>query len=950
MTSVVLAKALYNNDSEAEDELSFKKDDLITVLETDLEGMTGWWLCSLGDKQGVAPGNRLRLLSTDEIYDTPVKAYKEKYGDVDYDVPKPHQSSEYQDYAIPKSPYGNLPVPDSQRHGFVLPSPHILQPFDARNSNSSDGLVTNEVYDAPSRWSSERSSDEFRFSGEVYQESGPEDMYDVPSRDSMESDDGGLGQQNNSTLNVPAIPPKTRLSSNGYQGNNSGLRESQELYDSPANLTQEINESDVYDQLPSKVDKKLSVLFRSLSNENQIYDTLPNEIYDVPPAVPEDIYDVPPSESSYQSSYQRIDFPADGNNNPPVYCDETSASDLAVADESLYDVPTEKDLPGGVYGNFELAKLEYELKVNEELQAEMARNQSSQRNEPSQGTGSSQSGGKQPKKQSSESDDYVDYAEIYGMGQVERQDTLAGEKPKSECSVMDRINMDKVCELRISHSVAMTNLDKLQQAVDVAVTKLLSFVTEDWRKPEIYALNINGIREISGKVKVALRLLTDFGLGALVNSKQLPDGDTSRKIKEALEPLLETYYSIKSAIQQLDETNWRSAYQMSEDDELNSIANMAQGIPCDAYNLGAVIANAAPFLFDKTADHVCSGPGTDVAVTKTPPGPISSSSPVTVQKESIKGLEASKVVSEPVGIQAKQLVTPKTSEGPPMVSPKPKRNRNSKENGSGPREERSLSDNVSELTNNLLNQIEDMKPSPGLRRKGSKKLSPKTVRRLCSIGLENDDKNSKKIFEDGAAIPTKPSRRCSSPAASEDTSNHFSTHDTKTSLSGTLSDPGPGLVKSFPVREFEPLLESPEIQVEATDQKDSQRLNSIVEKMDSQFVILKEGIKSFGESVREREKPKVFVAHSKFIVLSAHKLVYVGDGASRSLTNAKVQKKISTVTNSLSEVINDFVESIKIAARQYPEETAMNVMIKSAAKVTEKALELYKVLTDHAES
>ena len=157
--------------------------------------------------------------------------------------------------------------------------------------------------------------------------------------------------------------------------------------------------------------------------------------------------------------------------------------------------------------------------------------------------------------------------------------------------------MDKVRELRVTRVVAMHNLDRLQNAVDVGVTKLMSFVTDDWRRSEVYALNINGIREISQIVKVALRLLTEFGLGALKNSQKLPDAEISGKIEEALKPLLESYYSIKTAIQRLDESNWRSAYQEKPDDDLNTIAKLAQCIPCGAYNLGAVIANVSNILF-----------------------------------------------------------------------------------------------------------------------------------------------------------------------------------------------------------------------------------------------------------------------------------------------------------------------------------------------------------------
>ncbi|XP_078463048.1 breast cancer anti-estrogen resistance protein 1 [Lampetra planeri] len=58
----VLAKALYDNVAESPDELAFRKGDIVTVLEQNAGGLQGWWLCSLHGRQGVAPGNRLRLL------------------------------------------------------------------------------------------------------------------------------------------------------------------------------------------------------------------------------------------------------------------------------------------------------------------------------------------------------------------------------------------------------------------------------------------------------------------------------------------------------------------------------------------------------------------------------------------------------------------------------------------------------------------------------------------------------------------------------------------------------------------------------------------------------------------------------------------------------------------------------------------------------------------------
>ncbi|KAA0723140.1 Embryonal Fyn-associated substrate SRC-interacting protein [Triplophysa tibetana] len=64
--STVLAKALFDNAAETPEELAFRKGDILMVLDQEQEGGPGWWLCSLHGRQGIAPANRLRLLQTSQ--------------------------------------------------------------------------------------------------------------------------------------------------------------------------------------------------------------------------------------------------------------------------------------------------------------------------------------------------------------------------------------------------------------------------------------------------------------------------------------------------------------------------------------------------------------------------------------------------------------------------------------------------------------------------------------------------------------------------------------------------------------------------------------------------------------------------------------------------------------------------------------------------------------------
>uniref|UniRef100_A0A8C7XBI6 Embryonal Fyn-associated substrate n=1 Tax=Oryzias sinensis TaxID=183150 RepID=A0A8C7XBI6_9TELE len=60
--SAVLAKALFDNPSESPEELAFRKGDILMVLDQEKSVGPGWWNCSLHGRQGIAPANRLRLL------------------------------------------------------------------------------------------------------------------------------------------------------------------------------------------------------------------------------------------------------------------------------------------------------------------------------------------------------------------------------------------------------------------------------------------------------------------------------------------------------------------------------------------------------------------------------------------------------------------------------------------------------------------------------------------------------------------------------------------------------------------------------------------------------------------------------------------------------------------------------------------------------------------------
>ncbi|XP_006839381.1 PREDICTED: cas scaffolding protein family member 4 [Chrysochloris asiatica] len=59
----LLAKALYDNQPDCFDELAFCRGDILTILEQNVPESKGWWKCMLHGRQGLAPANRLQMLT-----------------------------------------------------------------------------------------------------------------------------------------------------------------------------------------------------------------------------------------------------------------------------------------------------------------------------------------------------------------------------------------------------------------------------------------------------------------------------------------------------------------------------------------------------------------------------------------------------------------------------------------------------------------------------------------------------------------------------------------------------------------------------------------------------------------------------------------------------------------------------------------------------------------------
>lgn len=146
-----MAKALYDNMPESPEELAFRKGDILTVIEQNTGGLEGWWLCSLHGRQGIAPGNRLKLLIG--------------------------------------------PMFEAQSSGAAAAAPSPSQSYQQKANSGSQGL-----YQVPSSLQSPQQQSQ----QSIYQVPPGQDVYQVPPRSTLATDNTPSKVRQSSSVNLSA--------------------------------------------------------------------------------------------------------------------------------------------------------------------------------------------------------------------------------------------------------------------------------------------------------------------------------------------------------------------------------------------------------------------------------------------------------------------------------------------------------------------------------------------------------------------------------------------------------------------------------------------------------------------------------------------------------------------------------------------------------------------------
>ncbi len=129
---------------------------------------------------------------------------------------------------------------------------------------------------------------------------------------------------------------------------------------------------------------------------------------------------------------------------------------------------------------------------------------------------------------------------------------------------------------------------------------------------------------------------------------------------------------------------------------------------------------------------------------------------------------------------------------------------------------------------------------------------------------------------------------------------------------------------------------------------DRQLLAFYAGQVNQQASLLLSAIDSFFQAIENNQPPKVFIANSKFVILAAHKMVYIGDTLHRNILTEDIRVKIMTCANYLCDCLKIAVTSTKNAALQYPSVGAVQEMVDRVVDVSHAANELKLVITQAA--
>uniref|UniRef100_A0A8D2CUN5 Enhancer of filamentation 1 n=1 Tax=Sciurus vulgaris TaxID=55149 RepID=A0A8D2CUN5_SCIVU len=818
----LMARALYDNVPECAEELAFRKGDILTVIEQNTGGLEGWWLCSLHGRQGIVPGNRVKLLigpvqEAPPSHDQPGPVHQGFAQQKVYQVPNSQAAARDTIYQVPPSyqSQGIYQVPTG--HGTQEQDVYQVPPSGQRSLGGTNGPHLSKKVITPVRTAH----------GYVYEDPPwcHKDVYDVPP--------------SHTTQGVYDIPPSS------VKG---------PVFSVPVG---EIKPQGVYDIPPTKGVYAIppSTCRDEAGHREKEYDFPPLVKQTARPDIrPEGVYDIPPNSTKPVGKDLLMKYTCDAPgaaeavarrhqslslHRPPPQLGQA----LAIQNDA-YDVPRgvqflEPPAETGEKANPEERDGVYDVPLHNAPDAKGSRDVV----------------------------DGINRLSFSSTGST-RSNMSTSSTSSKESSLSVSPSQDK--RLLLDPDTAIERLHRLQQALEVGVCSLMALVTTDWRCYRYMERHINAIRTAVDKVELFLREYLHFAKGAVANASYLPELVLHHKMKRELQRVEDSHQILSQTSHDLNECSWSLNVlainkPQNKCDDLDRFVMVAKTVPDDAKQLTTTINTNAETLFR---------PGPGSSLLKNGPDSIMNSAEYPHSGSPVQLLHPGDGKAQ---AHSKPLPPTLGKDQPPDCS-------------SSDGSERSWMDDYDYVHLQGKEEFE---------RQQKELLEKENIIKQNKMQLEHHQLSQFQLLEQEITKPVE---------------NDISKWKPSQSLPATNSGAGA---------------------------QDRQLLCFYYDQCETHFISLLNAIDALFSCVSSAQPPRIFVAHSKFVILSAHKLVFIGDTLTRQVSAQDIRNKVMNSSNQLCEQLKTIVMATKMAALHYPSTTALQEMVHQVTDLSRNA-QLFK--------
>ncbi|XP_067244137.1 cas scaffolding protein family member 4 [Chanodichthys erythropterus] len=574
----LFARALFDNTAETEDELAFRKGDIIIVLERNVVGSIGWWKCSLHGRQGLAPANRLAPLSPAEAEKlctnlSVQKDYLSNHSHQNiYQTPKatrPPENHIYEDMnSIYKVPLQPNPSPD--KHMPQEDPERTRSPHEALTAHPRTGT---EIYDVPSpvrkpslftpsiRQPLERktSSTVVHKRFEMLQNARcmTASMKKVATIAPLASQDP------NYDIPIPSIREDIQSPPCGYSTMPKPCK-SEWIYDVPVFPQKQGCELGHYGTMPPI----------TMNSNKPLYDTLPTQIWpERKHGVIQPLYDIPkPSNAVVQS------------------CTDTGMS----TNSYIYDVPPclkQTETPAVLPKQQSLPEMDESL----DYRGKPGPMYDQLQHWPSRGRTTS----RQPVEGQNENN------KDHQRSSTVSTSSTASSSSRSSCDsfMLSSPEPEPLREVTISQEEAGNRLLELQEAVCQSVPKLMLFVSSQWRSKEHLGQHLHKIRTAAEDVTDSVTCFLNFALDVRGNAQRLTDSNLQTRLLKQLSIVEDSGLILQQAAGALRDLGWlldklvQDAGQSQTLDHLERFVMVARTVPEDVKRLVSILNANGKLLF-----------------------------------------------------------------------------------------------------------------------------------------------------------------------------------------------------------------------------------------------------------------------------------------------------------------------------------------------------------------